>query len=260
MMLLCAGLFVSACGGGRNKAESTTTPEGEVDIDKLLNTPEQEKQQNAEDAEVLRLLGITPAEAAKPEATPAQTTTEPQSTPVTSEMQKEIDRLQQELNDKNRQVSDLRNTLAEREQRIQDLQKQYDRTQAQNNRTRGSNNYVQRYAGARDLYEQRRYNEAITAFQGLLAENDRSSYADNCQYWIGECYYGLGKYAQAIAEFEKVFTFPRSNKNDAALLKLGLCNLRLGDRQQARSGFEQLIANYPSSPYVQNARKYLSRL
>jgi tol-pal system protein YbgF len=140
----------------------------------------------------------------------------------------------------------------ERDAKIQAMQ--------QSTGTSGANGLTQRYAEARNLYEQRRYAEAASAFQAILAENDKSSYADNCQYWIGECYYGMGKYAQAIAEFEKVFTFSRSNKSDAALLKLGLCYLLMGDRQQARSEFEQLIANYPNSQYVSKARKYLTRL
>jgi tol-pal system protein YbgF len=179
-------------------------------------------------------------------------------------MQKEIERLQRELSAKDQQVTDLRNTLMERDSRLQQLEQQAStsqlRTRPANAVTGGADGYLQRYAEARNLYEQRRYSDAIAVFQEILNENDKSSYADNCQYWIGECYYGLGKYEQAIAEFEKVFTFARSNKSDAALLKLGLCYVRLGERQQARSEFEQLLANYPSSPYVRNARRYLAGL
>jgi tol-pal system protein YbgF len=261
ILILWGGLFFVACGGGRNKTVSTTSPEDEIDIDKLLSTTEQEQRQAAEDDEVLRLLGITPESRPGGTATEtAQTTPEPQ--PVPSDLQKELEQKQQALNEKNREVANLRSTLAEKETLIQELQQQLDksRSRPQNNSARGSDNYVQRYAQARDLYEQRRYSDAVVAFQNLLAEDDKSSYADNCQYWIGESYYGLGKFAQAIAEFEKVFVFPRSNKNDAAHLKIGLCYLRLGDRQQARSQFEQLIASYPSSPYVQYARRYLGRL
>jgi tol-pal system protein YbgF len=260
MTALIAGLLLTACGGSKN-TDVSQTPQGEVDIDNLLNAPAEQGQQADEDAEVLRLLGIEPAktEASKTE-TPAQT----EAQPVTAEMQKEIERLQRELSAKDQQVSDLRNTLMERDSRLQQLEQQASqsqiRTRPANAATSGADGYLQRYAEARNLYEQRRYSEAIALFQEILNENDKSSYADNCQYWIGECYYGLGKFEQAIAEFEKVFKFPRSNKNDAATLKLGLCYVRLGDRQQARSWFEQLIARYPSSPYVAYARKYLTKL
>ena len=248
VLLVAACVFI-ACGGSKNtNVSSTATDTSSVDIDNLLNSPDQQ-QAGSEDAEVLRLLGIEPSKPEPAKVSPAST--EPNS----AEMQKEIDRLKRELNAKDQQVTDLRSSLMERDARLQELQKAP---------AAGANfsadGYLQRYAEARNLYEQRRYTEAITLFQQVLAENPQSSYADNCQYWIGECYYGLGKFAQSVAEFEKVLAFARSNKKDAALLKLGLCHVRMGDRQQARSLFEQLIAYYPSSPYVANARKYLSRL
>ena len=261
ILVLGLGLLFMACGGSKNTNVSTAESEGEIDIDKLLSTPADQERQDAEDAEVLRLLGITP-ETVNTE-TPKPAVTEAPPEPATPDLQKEVERLQNELSVKNQQITDLRNSLMERDARLQELQ-QPQQTQtpraASARSVSGANGYVQRYAEARNLYEQRRYAEAAAAFQAILAENDKSSYADNCQYWIGECYYGMGKYAQAIAEFEKVFTFARSNKSDAALLKLGLCYLQMGDRQQARSEFEQLIANYPGSQYVAKARKYLSRL
>ncbi|MDZ7291243.1 MAG: tetratricopeptide repeat protein [candidate division KSB1 bacterium] len=249
---------------------STTTPEsGEIDIDKLLSTPAQEDKQSAEDAEVLRLLGIVPEttkpEPAKPEPTAVVPVKPETAQPSVTDLQKENERLQRELNAREQQ---LRNTLIERDEllkRLQDAEKAPGRLQTV--RTAGAyagaDGYVQRYDEALNLYKQRRYHDAIAAFQALLAESDKSSYADyadNCQYWIGECYYGLGKFQQAIAEFEKVFTFVRSNKSDAALFMLGRCYERMGEREQARSEFEQLIAKYPSSPYVATARKYLARL
>jgi tol-pal system protein YbgF len=267
LVVLCVAWLFIACGGSKNtNVSSSESPEGDVDIDKLLSTPTDQEKANAEDAEVLKLLGITPDNAKtdvpQAEATVTEPKTEP-SQPTTSDIQKEVDRLQRELNEKNQQVTELRNSLMERDARIQELQQTQQAGAAQTSRaarTTGADGFVQRYSEARNLYEQRRYTEAIAVFQEILAGNDKSSYADNCQYWIGECYYGLGKYEQAIAEFEKVFTFARSNKSDAALLKLGLCYVRLGERQQARSEFEQLLANYPSSPYVRNARRYLAGL
>ncbi|MGH7450723.1 MAG: tol-pal system protein YbgF [bacterium] len=263
MTALIAGLLLTACGGSKN-TDVSKTPQGEVDIDNLLNAPADQEKQNDEDAEVLRLLGIEPtkteAQKTEPAVTPAQTETPP----VSAEMQKEIERLQRELSSKDQQVTDLRNTLLERDSRLQQLEQQASqsqlRTRPANAATGGADGYLQRYAEARNLYEQRRYSDAIALFQEILNENDKSSYADNCQYWIGECYYGLGKFEQAIAEFEKVFKFARSNKSDAATLKLGLCYVRLNDRQQARSWFEQLLARYPNSPYVAYARNYLTKL
>jgi len=261
--ILCVGVFLAGCGGGRNKAETDPATQDNFDIDNLLNNQSPDgQQQSAEDAEVLKLLGITPepAKTEAPKTEPAMADME--TKPEAPDLQKEVERLQREVNEKNQQVTDLRNTLMERDTRLQELEKrQQPSTSTQvSGPMRSVNGVDQRYVDARNLYEQRKYTEAIAAFQAMLADNANNSYTDNCQYWIGECYYGMGQYAQSIAEFEKVFTFTRSNKSDAALLKLGLCYLRLNDRQQARSEFEQLIANYPGSQYVANARKYLARL
>ena len=260
ILILCLGLSLLACGGSKQTKAPETT-EGEVDIDKLLSTPADEEKQNAEDAEVLKLLGITPenANTDAPKMDPAVTETKTESAPSGApDLQKEVERLQGELNVRNQQLADLRSNLMERDAKLQELERT-PQTPATRSAA-GGNGFVQRYADARNLYEQRRYAEAAAAFQAILAENEKSSYADNCQYWIGESYYGLGKFPQAIAEFEKVFTFARSNKTDAALLKIGLCYLQMGERQQARSQLEQLIATYPGSPYVAKARRYLARL
>jgi tol-pal system protein YbgF len=261
ILALGVGLLLAACGGSKNTNVSQSP---DTDIDNLLNASADQEKQNDEDAEVLRLLGIEPAKTEAPKTEPEPTPAKTETQLASAEMQKEIERLQKELSTKDQQVTELRNSLMERDSRLQQLEQQATQAQMRSKPAAGAaggaDGYLQRYAEARNLYEQRRYNDALALFQEILAENDKSSYADNCQYWIGECYYGLGKFEQAVAEFEKVFKFTRSNKNDAALIKLGLCYVRLGDKEQARSWFEQLIARYPSSPYVANAQKYLSRL
>jgi tol-pal system protein YbgF len=263
MMVVVAGLLFIACGGSKN-TDVSKTPQGEVDIDNLLNAPADQQKQSDEDAEVLRLLGIEPTKTEAPQKEPVATPVQAETPPGSAEMQKEIERLQKELSTKDQQVTDLRNTLMERDSRLQQLEQQARQSQVRTKpasaATVEADGYLQRYAEARNLYEQRRYSDAAALFQDILNENDKSSYADNCQYWIGECYYGMGKFEQAIAEFEKVFKFTRSNKSDAATLKLGLCYVRLNDRQQARSWFEQLLARYPNSPYGANAQKYLTKL
>ena len=61
-------------------------------------------------------------------------------------------------------------------------------------------------------------------------------------------------------DFEKVFTFPKSNKNPDAQFKLGLCYLRLGDREKAREEFQRLLDVYPKSAYVNRAQQHLGEL
>lgn len=255
--VLVACILLSACGGGRNKAEQQPGEGEEVDIDKLLGTPEQRKKQSAEEEEVLRLLGIAPSEKASDSLKVAATAVS--ETTASSE----IERLQRELQERDQQINSMRNELAQQESRLRELELQLSRkgtTGARVSVSGVSEEFRNGYENALGLYHQHNYREALSAFARLLATDDRNSLSDNAQYWIGECYYGLGNYNQAVAEFQKVLSFARSNKSDAALLKLGLCYIRLGDRSQARSEFEQLIANFPNSEFVDKARTFLNRL
>lgn len=86
----------------------------------------------------------------------------------------------------------------------------------------------------------------------------KNKLADNAQYWIGECYYSLKNYQRAIIEFEKVFSFPNSNKNDDAQFKLGLCYAAIGNRVKAREEFQRLIDYFPKSEYVTRAKQFLN--
>lgn len=123
-----------------------------------------------------------------------------------------------------------------------------------------TDSYSSRYQEALQAYRAKRLGEAIQKFEALLAENAKNSLADNCQYWIGEAYYDQGQYQQAILSFEKVFSYPNSNKDDSAQLKLGLCYVKLNDQTKARDEFQKLINNYPSSEYLGIARQFIAQI
>ncbi|MDQ7052789.1 MAG: tol-pal system protein YbgF [candidate division KSB1 bacterium] len=240
--------------------------EGDVSIDQLLGIESEQKQQeeeaarNPEEDEVLRLLGISSEEQKSDPAT-GQT----EGADIES-LRAEVQKLESELKEKERLIQDLRRDLEEKDRRLEELQQQATamRTSKLSAPAAPSvsptGSFRERYKAALQLYYNKKYRQAIEAFSALLAENPNHPLSDNCQYWIGESYYGLGNYEQAIAEFEKVFAYPNSNKADAALLKLGVTYLKMGDRESARAQFEQLIATYPKSEFVSMAQSYLRKL
>lgn len=120
--------------------------------------------------------------------------------------------------------------------------------------------YQYRYDDARAEFENRNYQAAISLFESLLSASANHSLSDNAQYWIGECQYALGHYDAAIIDFEKVFTFPKSNKLDDAQYKLGLCYIRKGDQQKAREELDRFLANYPKSELAKKAQNLLSNM
>ena len=101
---------------------------------------------------------------------------------------------------------------------------------------------------------------AEMAFLKLLDEMPNSQYADNCQYWIGECNYAKGNYAQAIVEFEKVFAFDTPDKKDDAQIMLALSQRNIGKTDNAESTFSWLIYFYPESEYLNRAEQYRNEL
>ncbi|MEO6095746.1 MAG: tol-pal system protein YbgF [Fibrobacteria bacterium] len=119
---------------------------------------------------------------------------------------------------------------------------------------------AQFYKQAFDLYYGRDYARAIETFETLLAKYPASGYADNCNYWIGECQFAQGNFAKAITAFRKVFAFPETEKADDAQLKLGYCRLRLGDRKQAAEEFKKVVSLYPDSEYTERAKEELAKL
>ncbi|MFC1564080.1 tol-pal system YbgF family protein [candidate division KSB1 bacterium] len=118
--------------------------------------------------------------------------------------------------------------------------------------------YEREYVNALDLFRSRKYRNSLDEFSSLLQNDRNNALADNCQYWIGECYFALKNYQDAIIAFEKVFTYMNSNKDDDAQIKLGICYFRLNDMDRAKLEFEKLIRNYSKSEYVSRANNYLS--
>lgn len=121
----------------------------------------------------------------------------------------------------------------------------------------GDSPYALAYQDAlNDVYDHN-YAQAIEKFRRLLREKTTDELSDNCQYWIGESYYALGRYELAITEFEKVFAFENNNKSDDAQFMIGMAYLRIGERELARLELENLLDFYGNSEYVSRAESQL---
>jgi tol-pal system protein YbgF len=116
------------------------------------------------------------------------------------------------------------------------------------------------YDGALSKFQARDYKGAIADFQALLDSGIEASLADNCRYWIGESYYGLRQYRDALKSFQSVVDLPRSGKKADATLMLGNCQLALGNSPAAREAYEKVISDFPASPLVEKARQKLAKI
>jgi tol-pal system protein YbgF len=87
---------------------------------------------------------------------------------------------------------------------------------------------------------------ALAGFRRFIDRNPVHDYADNAQYWIGECYYDLHQYQAATREFRAVIErYPHGNKVPDAMLKLAFSHLAMGQSGDGQQVLEALVRAYP---------------
>jgi tol-pal system protein YbgF len=118
-----------------------------------------------------------------------------------------------------------------------------------------------KYSAALKSFNDGRYMDALTSFDGLSRSDPSSPYAPNFLYWKGESLYALGQYDEAIRTFHEVLNkYPASGKADDAEFKIGAAYEKLGDKTNARSAYERLILSFPESEYKARAEARLNKL
>jgi tetratricopeptide (TPR) repeat protein len=75
------------------------------------------------------------------------------------------------------------------------------------------------YRDALARFRANRYREAIEIFNWVLEQPDHTLSA-NCEYWIGESYFGLADYKLAHAAFKRVMLYEGSTKRNDALVMM----------------------------------------
>jgi tol-pal system protein YbgF len=111
------------------------------------------------------------------------------------------------------------------------------------------------------VLEEKRYADAIPAFQQFLERFPQSSYAANAHYWLGQLLFADGKLEPAKLQFTAVVdNYPDSNKRADCLLKLGRIAQQQQQPQAARSYFQRVIDSYANSTEADLARKQLAEM
>jgi tol-pal system protein YbgF len=104
------------------------------------------------------------------------------------------------------------------------------------------------YDAAYALVKAKKLDKALDALAGFLVRYPDHPYAANALYWRGECYWALGDYSSAAAQFDAlVVRFPASPKSADGLLKLGLAHRKLGSAAKAKVAFDRLRKDFPTS-------------
>jgi tol-pal system protein YbgF len=112
-----------------------------------------------------------------------------------------------------------------------------------------------------NLLREGSYDRAIKAFREFLRTSRDSPQLASGHYGIGESYFMLGDYYQAILNFNDVRQeYGRSACAPAAVLKIGLAFLQMGNKSEARVAFQKVVNDYPSAPEAAQAREKLRTL
>jgi tol-pal system protein YbgF len=104
------------------------------------------------------------------------------------------------------------------------------------------------------------WDSAISGFQAFLKTFPKSELADDAQFNIGETYYSQNKWAEAVAEYDKVIDgYPSTNSVPLAYYKRGMSQERLGQTDAARASWETVVKMAPDSDAGRLAKQLLSR-
>lgn len=114
------------------------------------------------------------------------------------------------------------------------------------------------YESALNQFRQNNFGSSITAFQGFLTTFPSSQLAPSAQYWIGNAYYALRDYKNAIAAQQKVIaTWPDNAKASDAMLNIASSQSEMNDARAARETLSLLVKKYPTSPAAEQAKQRL---
>jgi tol-pal system protein YbgF len=117
------------------------------------------------------------------------------------------------------------------------------------------------YDAAFALMKKGDYARAGKAFRDFIAHHPQSDLAGSAQYWIGESFYVVSSFKQALAEYTKVIdNYPNATKLPDALLKIGYSQQELGAPEKARDALQQVVTRFPNTSPAKLAEARLAEL
>ena len=119
------------------------------------------------------------------------------------------------------------------------------------------------YEAAFNLTKNKRFADAIAAFNQMLVTYPNGEYSGNAYYWLGELYLALPEPAleKSRQSFAQVVNKYSDNPKMAdSLYKLGVVYHRLGDRTKALEFLNRAQSQFPGTPAAKLAQSYAAEL
>ncbi|MEP7234285.1 MAG: tetratricopeptide repeat protein [Ignavibacteriota bacterium] len=99
------------------------------------------------------------------------------------------------------------------------------------------------------------YDKALANFSQIVVTGRPSELVPNSYYWMGESYFAMERYAEALPYFEYTTKAGPSYKRESAFYKLARSNYNMGNTQAAGMWYERMMAEYPRSSYGTKLKK-----
>jgi tol-pal system protein YbgF len=117
------------------------------------------------------------------------------------------------------------------------------------------------YEMAYHLFQSKENEAARKAFDQFMLRYPDSSLVDNALFWIGETYYRMEDYENAVLHYQQVVKqYPKGSKGPDALLKMGYSLEKMNEATAAVAAMEKLLKMYPKSPQAKLATLKIKQL
>lgn len=105
------------------------------------------------------------------------------------------------------------------------------------------------------------YDLARQEFSDYLKNFPTNDLAGNAQFYIGEIDYAQNNFQDAVTEYDKVlYSFPKSFKLAAALLKKGQAEIKLGQKASGTRDLREVVRRFPGTDEARQAQARLKEL
>lgn len=103
--------------------------------------------------------------------------------------------------------------------------------------------------------------DSARLFQAFIRDYPSSSLVPNAWYWLGESYYVTQNYELALEAFQTLLgQYAGSRKEADALLKLGYCQVALGQRAEGEASLRDVTSRHPGTDAAAKAESRLRTL
>jgi tol-pal system protein YbgF len=114
--------------------------------------------------------------------------------------------------------------------------------------------------GLRD-YTGGKYDLARQEFSDYLKSFPTNALAGNAQFYLGEVAYAQENFQEAVTQYDMVlYSYPKSYKLAAALLKKGQAEIKLGQKASGTRDLREVIRRFPGTDEARQAQARLKEL